>query len=150
VAPAPSQNSTGRGRMPAVASGAASAVTRSPAIGIIRPSESCRAPGAWIGTYPHTARKRLARFSTVDTPPYPVPKNLPMRARSPPACGRSEEVRDVTDDAARVHGRKIGHGVSGMRNGAITRLRQLNDRSIPDAHRAIVAQPALAFAPLGA
>ena len=66
--------------MPAAASGAASAVTRSPAIGIIRPSESCRAPGAWIGTYPHTARKRLARFSTVDTPPYPVPKNLPMRA----------------------------------------------------------------------
>jgi hypothetical protein len=79
VAPAPSQNSAGRGRMPAVASGAASAVTRSRALAIIRPSESCRAPGAWIGTYPHTARKRLARFSTVDTPPYPVPKNLPMK-----------------------------------------------------------------------
>ena len=65
--------------MPAAASGAASAVTRSRALAIIRPSESCRAPGARIGTYPHTARKRLARFSTVDTPPYPVPKNLPMK-----------------------------------------------------------------------
>ena len=48
-------------------------------------------------------------------------------------------MRDVTDDAARVHGRVIRHRVSGMRNGAITRLRQLNDRSVPDAHRAMVA-----------
>jgi len=37
-----------------------------------------------------------------------------------------------------------------MRNGAITRLRQLNDRFIPDAHWAIAAQPVLAFALLGA
>jgi hypothetical protein len=59
-------------------------------------------------------------------------------------------VRDVTDDEDRVHRRKVGHRVSGIRNGAITLLRQLNNRSIPDAHRAIAAQPALAFALLGA
>jgi hypothetical protein len=37
-----------------------------------------------------------------------------------------------------------------MRNGAITRLRQLDDWRLPDARRAMVAQPALAFALLGA
>jgi hypothetical protein len=58
-------------------------------------------------------------------------------------------VRDVTDDEDRVHGRMIGHGLSSIRNGAITLLRQLDYRYIPDAHRAIAAQPALAFALLG-
>jgi hypothetical protein len=33
--------------------------------------------------------------------------------------------------------------------GAITLLRQPDDRYIPDAHRAMAAQPALAFALLG-
>ena len=35
-------------------------------------------------------------------------------------------VRDVTDDDDRWHGRTIGHGVSSLRNGAITLLRQLD------------------------
>jgi hypothetical protein len=43
----------------------------------------------------------------------------------------------------------IGHGLSSLRNGAITLLRQPDDRYIPDAHRAMAAQPALAFALLG-
>jgi hypothetical protein len=58
-------------------------------------------------------------------------------------------VRDVTYDEDRVHGRMIGHGLSSIRNGAITLLRQLDYRYIPDAQRAIAAQPALAFALLG-
>jgi len=58
-------------------------------------------------------------------------------------------VRDGTDDADRVHGRMIGHGLSSIRNGAITRLRQLDYRYIPNAQRVIAAQPALAFALLG-
>ncbi len=58
-------------------------------------------------------------------------------------------MRDVTDDDDRWHGRTIGHGVSRLRTGAIPRLRRLNDRSIPAAHRAMAAQPALAFALLG-
>ena len=59
-------------------------------------------------------------------------------------------MRDVADNEARVHGRMIGHGVSRLRNDAITRLRQLDDWRLPDAHRAIVAQLALVFALLGA
>jgi hypothetical protein len=59
-------------------------------------------------------------------------------------------MRDVTDDEDRLHGRTIGHGVSSLRNGAITLLRQLDDRYTPDAHQAMAAQPALAFALLGA
>jgi hypothetical protein len=58
-------------------------------------------------------------------------------------------VRDVTYDEDRLHGRMIGHGLSSIRNGAITLLRQLDYRYIPDAQRAIAAQPALAFALLG-
>ena len=58
-------------------------------------------------------------------------------------------VRDVTYDEDCLHGRKIGHGLSSIRNGAITLLRQLDYRYIPDAQRAIAAQPALAFALLG-
>jgi|YNPMSStandDraft_2_1061718.scaffolds.fasta_scaffold24269_2 hypothetical protein len=67
----------------------------------------------------------------------------------PPACGGSGGVRDVTDDEDRWHGRTIGHGVRRLRTGAIPRLRRLNDRSIPAAHRAMATQPALAFALLG-
>jgi hypothetical protein len=58
-------------------------------------------------------------------------------------------MRDVTDDEDRLHGRTIGHGVSSLRNGTITLLRQLDDRYTPDAHQAMAAQPALAFALLG-
>ncbi len=65
-------------------------------------------------------------------------KSLP---RSPAASGGPGEVRDVTYDKDRLHGRKIGHGVSSLRNGAITLLRQLNDWSIPDAHRAMAPHP---------
>jgi hypothetical protein len=43
----------------------------------------------------------------------------------------------------------IGHGLSSIRNGAITLLRQPDDRCIPDARRAMAAKPALAFALLG-
>jgi hypothetical protein len=76
---------------------------------------------------------------------------MPEIARNTPLSTRGGwGVRDVTDDEARVHGRKIGHGASSMRNGAITRLRQLDDWRLPDARRAMVAQPALAFALLGA
>ena len=70
-------------------------------------------------------------------------KNLPMK-------GGIGGVRDVTDDEDRLHGRTIGHEVSSLRNGAITLLRQLDDRYTPDAHQAMAAQPALAFALLGA
>jgi hypothetical protein len=89
-----------------------------------------------------TAKEALARLQaqwTMDSHPL-----------DPPARGAVWGVRNVTDDEARVHGWKIGHGVSRLRNGAITRLRQLNDRSVPDARQAMVAQPALAFALLGA
>ncbi len=58
-------------------------------------------------------------------------------------------VRDVTDDGDRLHGWMIEGGLRRLRNGAIMLLRRLDDRSIPDAHRAMVAQPALAFALLG-
>jgi hypothetical protein len=73
----------------------------------------------------------------------PPPFNDPPRMRG--VWG----VRDVTDDEDRWHGRTIGHGVRRLRTGAIPRLRRLNDRSIPAAHRAMATQPALAFALLG-
>ncbi len=58
-------------------------------------------------------------------------------------------VRDVTFDEDRLHGRKIAFRLSDIRNVAITLLRQLGYPYIPDAQRAIAAQPSLAFALLG-
>jgi hypothetical protein len=59
-------------------------------------------------------------------------------------------VRDVMYDEDRLHEQMIEHRLSGLRNGAIALPLQLDDRSTPDAHWAIVAQLALAFALLGA
>ncbi|MEJ5201027.1 MAG: hypothetical protein WHV66_02230 [Anaerolineales bacterium] len=58
-------------------------------------------------------------------------------------------VCDVIYDEDRLHGRKIGLGLSSIRNAAITLLRQYRYPYIPDAQRAISAQPSLAFALLG-
>jgi hypothetical protein len=58
-------------------------------------------------------------------------------------------VRDVTYDEDRLHGRKRGCGLSDIRNVAISLLRQPGYPYIPDAQRAIAAQPSLAFALLG-
>lgn len=55
-------------------------------------------------------------------------------------------VREVTYDEDRLHGRKIGLGLSDIRNPAIRLLRQYRYPYIPDAQRAISAQPSLAFA----
>ncbi len=55
-------------------------------------------------------------------------------------------VRDVSYDEDRLHGRKIGPGLSSIRNAAITLLRQYSYPYIPDAQRALAAHPALAFA----
>ena len=55
-------------------------------------------------------------------------------------------VRDVTFDEDRLHGRKIGFGLSGVRNVAITLLRQLGLPFIPEAQRAVAVNPVLAFA----
>ena len=52
----------------------------------------------------------------------------PMNARE-----RHWGVRDVTYNEDRLHGRMIGHGVSSIRNGAITLLRYLDYRRLPDA-----------------
>ena len=59
-------------------------------------------------------------------------------------------MRDVMYDEDRLHEQMIEHRLSGLRNGAIALPLQLDDRSTPDAHWAIVAQLALAFALLGA
>lgn len=58
-------------------------------------------------------------------------------------------VRDVTLDEDRLHGRKIGFGLSSVRNAAITLLRQLGYPYIPDAQRALAANPSRAFSLLG-
>ena len=58
-------------------------------------------------------------------------------------------VCDVTFDEDRLHGRKIGFRLSTVRNVAITLLRQLGFRFIPDVQRAVAANPVLAFALLG-
>lgn len=55
-------------------------------------------------------------------------------------------VRDVTYDEDRLHGRRRGLGLGDIRNVAITLLRQLGYRYIPDAQRLISARPSLAFA----
>jgi hypothetical protein len=96
--------------------------------------------------------------------PEPLPKrgdSITVHIYDPSQCrklpsippfqhARGRGVRDVTGDEARVHGWKIGHRVSRLRNGAITRLRQLDDWRLPDARRAMVSQSVLAFALLGA
>lgn len=55
-------------------------------------------------------------------------------------------VRDVTYDEDRLHGRKIGLGLSSLRNAALTLLRRYRYPYIPDAQRAVAARPDLAFA----
>lgn len=55
-------------------------------------------------------------------------------------------VRDVTDAADRLHGRKIGLGLIRLRNAAITLLRQYQYPYIPDAQRAVAARPNLTSA----
>lgn len=54
--------------------------------------------------------------------------------------------RDVTYDEGRLHGRKIGVGLSSMRNAAMTLLRRYQYPYIPDAQCAVPARPSLAFA----
>jgi hypothetical protein len=58
-------------------------------------------------------------------------------------------VRDVMYDEDRLHEQMIEHRLSGLRNGAIALPLQLDDRSTPDAHWAIVAQLALGVCPPG-
>lgn len=50
-------------------------------------------------------------------------------------------VRDVSMDEDRLHGRKIGHGLSGIRNAALNLLRTLGASYIPDARRLLAARP---------
>ena len=49
-------------------------------------------------------------------------------------------VRDVTMDEDRLHGRKIGYGLSSIRNAALNLLRSLGFPYIPDARRYIAAR----------
>lgn len=50
-------------------------------------------------------------------------------------------VRDVTMDEDRLHGRKIGYGLSSIRNAALTFLRRMIDAPfIPDARRRLAAR----------
>lgn len=55
-------------------------------------------------------------------------------------------VRDVTMDEDRLHGRKIGYGLSGVRNAALNLLRTLGFPFIPDARRHLAARPDLGLA----
>ena len=50
-------------------------------------------------------------------------------------------VRDVSYDEDRLHGRKIGHGLSSLRNGALNLIRHLGYRYVPDAWRAFAECP---------
>lgn len=50
-------------------------------------------------------------------------------------------VRDVTMDEDHLHGRRIGPALSMLRNMALNCLRRLGLPYIPDARRAVVAQP---------
>ncbi len=49
-------------------------------------------------------------------------------------------VRDVTMDEDRLHGRKIGYGLSSIRNAALNLLRSLGFPYIPDARRHLAAR----------
>jgi len=50
-------------------------------------------------------------------------------------------VRDVSMDEDRLHGRKIGYGLSSIRNAALNLLRTLGAPYIPDARRRLAARP---------
>ena len=50
-------------------------------------------------------------------------------------------VRDVSYDEDRLHGRKIGAGLSALRNGALNLARRSGYRYIPDAWRALSQYP---------
>ncbi len=50
-------------------------------------------------------------------------------------------VRDVTMDEDRLHGRKIGCGLSSIRNVALNLLRTLGAPYIPDARRRLAVRP---------
>ena len=50
-------------------------------------------------------------------------------------------VRDVSYDEDRLHGRKIGYGLSSLRNGALNLIRHLGYRFVPDAWRAFAEFP---------
>lgn len=52
-------------------------------------------------------------------------------------------VRDVSMDEDRLHGRKIGYGLSGIRDAALNFLRTLGAPYIPDARRLLSARPDL-------
>lgn len=52
-------------------------------------------------------------------------------------------VRDVTMDEDRLHGRRIGYGLSSVRNAALNLLRTLGFPFIPDARRHLAASPDL-------
>lgn len=55
-------------------------------------------------------------------------------------------VRDVSMDEDRLHGRKIGYGLSGIRNAALNFLRTLGAPYIPDARRLLSARSDLGLA----
>lgn len=55
-------------------------------------------------------------------------------------------VRDVSMDEDRLSGRKIGHSLSGIRNGALNLLRRLGASYIPDARRHLAARPDMGLA----
>ncbi|MCX7680515.1 MAG: hypothetical protein N2508_00870 [Anaerolineae bacterium] len=52
-------------------------------------------------------------------------------------------VRDVSMDEDRLHGRKIGYGLSSIRNAALNLLRTLGAPYIPDARHILAARAAL-------
>ena len=54
-------------------------------------------------------------------------------------------VRDVTMEEDRLHGRKIGYALSGIRNVALNLLRSLGFPYIPDARRYIASRSDLAL-----